>query len=170
MARRTKMRMKFNKTSQLLLVSAASLVTAALMTSCGTNTVDSSMWPARWPPGHTTTDRSTSLKSTQSPASCARFPPRPFPPPVAIRWRWLSPVITQPLCGQQGRQHHRQFMIGSDGSSIRRTPSTRPHLPYRRYRPWLNLFVLDTYQPFAGLLYSGPVLGSVASFLLPPPD
>ena len=34
------MRMKFNKTSQLLLVSAASLLAAGLMTACGTDTVD----------------------------------------------------------------------------------------------------------------------------------
>ena len=34
------MRMKFNKTSQLLLLSAASLLAAGVMTACGTDTVD----------------------------------------------------------------------------------------------------------------------------------
>jgi len=34
------MRMKFNKSSQLLLVSAASLLVAGLVTACGTLTVD----------------------------------------------------------------------------------------------------------------------------------
>src|SRR6202453_3668658 len=34
------MRMKFNKSSQLLLVSAASLLAATLITACGTLTVD----------------------------------------------------------------------------------------------------------------------------------
>jgi len=34
------MRMKFNKSSQLLLVSAASLLVAGLMTACQTLTVD----------------------------------------------------------------------------------------------------------------------------------
>jgi 6-phosphogluconolactonase len=110
------MRMKFNKSSQLLLVSAASLLVASLVTACGTLTVDFVFVASSKAAGTQQLRRDRRLRG--------QLRVRPDAPDSRLalslgrtqpggRSRLLRQ--RQPLCGQQDDNTIVQFIIGNDG-------------------------------------------------------
>ena len=159
------MRMKFNRSSQLVLVSAVSLLAAGLVTACGTLTVDFvyvTSAKAAGPNNYGEVD----VFEMNSESGCMRqIPTSPFPSggrnPVAE----AVSADSRSLRGESGRQHHRPVRhrqrrqalsaehrqhagsLSAGGGSDRQLPLVVGHLPAA-----------------ADLLHSRAVLGSVAVF------
>ena len=102
------MRMKFNKSSQLLLVSAASLLVAGLITACGTLTVDFVFVASSKAAGPNNYGEIDVFEINSESGFMRQIPSSPFPSggrnPVAEA---VSTDNNNSVCGQSGRQHHR---------------------------------------------------------------
>ncbi len=176
--RRRKMRMKFNKSGQLALVSAASLLVAALVTACGTLTVDFVFVTS----SKAAIPTDCSSQSPKIPTSCygeidvfevnsesgfmRQIPTSPFPSggrnPVAEA---VSSDNTNLYVVNQDDNTIIQFIIGNDGKLYpQNTTNTQGIYPLAVAVSGTNLFVVDTYQPLPSCSSAAPCSGSIAVY------
>ena len=158
------MRMKFNKTSQLLLVSAASLLAAGLMTACGTDTVDF-VYVASSQAAGTNNYGEIDVFEINSVSGFMRpIPTSPFPSggrnPVAEA---VSTDTLNLYVVNQDDNTIVQFAIGPDGKLYPENTVNTPGIyPLAAAVNGSNLFVVDTYQPLPACSNADPCSGSVA--------
>jgi 6-phosphogluconolactonase (cycloisomerase 2 family) len=164
------MRMKFNKSSHLLLVSAASLLAAGVMTACGTLTTDfvyvaSSKAAGTYNYGEIDVFEINSVSGVMR-----QIPTSPFPSggrnPVAEA---VSSDNANLYVVNQDDNSIVQFMIGSDGKLYPQSTVNTPGIyPLAVAVNGSNLFILDTYQPLATCSNAEPCSGSVGVFPIEP--
>ena len=162
------MRMKFNKTSQLLLVSAASLLAAGLMTACGTDTVDFVYVASSQAAGTNNYGEIDIFEINSVSGFMRQIPASPFPSggrnPVAEA---VSSDYSNLYVVNKDDNTIVQFMIGSDGKLYpQNTVNTPGIFPLAIAVNGSNLFVIDTYQPLPSCSPASPCSGSVGVFPL----
>jgi 6-phosphogluconolactonase (cycloisomerase 2 family) len=162
------MRMKFNKTSQLLLVSAASLLAAGLMTACGTDTVDFVYVASSQAAGTNNYGEIDVFEINSVSGFMRQIPTSPFPSggrnPVAEA---VSSDYSNLYVVNKDDNTIVQFMIGSDGKLYpQNTVNTPGIFPLAAAVNGSNLFVVDTYQPLPACSSASPCSGSVGVFPL----
>jgi 6-phosphogluconolactonase (cycloisomerase 2 family) len=164
------MRMKFNKSSQLLLVSAASLMAAALITACTTATVDFVYVTSSRAAGPNSYGEVDVFEINGVSGYMRQIPASPFPSsgrnPVAEA---VSSDNTMLYVVNQDDNTIVQFLIGSDGKLYPQNTVNTPGIyPLAVAVSGLNLFVVDTYQPLPACSSAAPCSGSVGVFPLLP--
>ncbi len=164
------MHMKFNKTSQLLLVSAASLLAAGLMTACGTDTVDFVYVASSQAAGTNNYGEIDVFEINSVSGFMRQIPTSPFPSggrnPVAEA---VSGDYSNLYVVNEDDNTIVQFMIGSDGKLYpQNTVNTPGIFPLAVAVHGSNLFVADTYQPLPSCSPAAPCSGSVGVFPLLP--
>src|ERR1039457_2057229 len=162
------MRMKFNKSSQLLLVSAASLLVAGLITACSTATVDFVYVPSLKAAGPNNYGEINVYEINGVSGYMRQIPSSPYPSggrsPVAEA---VSSDYTNLYVVNQDDNTIVQFMIGSDGKLYpQNTVNTPGIFPLAVAVSGTNLFVIDTYQPLPSCSPASPCSGSVGVFPL----
>ncbi len=160
------MRMKFNKSSQLLLVSAASLLAAGLLTACGTLTVDFVFVASSKAAGTNNYGEINVFEINSESGFMRQIPTSPFPSggrdPVAEA---VSSDNTNLYVVNQDDNSIVQFIIGNDGKIYpQNTVNTPGIFPLAVAVSGSNLFVVDTYQPLPICSNADPCSGSVAVF------
>jgi 6-phosphogluconolactonase len=160
------MRMKFNKSSQLLLVSAASLLAAGLMTACATLTVDFVFVASSKAAGTNSYGEIDVLEINSESGYMRHIPTSPFPSggrdPVAEA---VSADQTNLYVVNRDDNSIVQFVIGNDGKVYpQNTVNTPGIFPIAAAVSGTNLFVLDTYQPLPTCSPAAPCSGSIAVF------
>ena len=164
------MRMKFNKSSQLLLVSAASLMAAVLITACATATVDFVFVTSSKAAGPNNYGEIDVFEINGVSGYMRQIPASPFPSsgrnPVAEA---PSSDNTMLYVVNQDDNTIVQFLIGSDGKLYPQNTVNTPGIyPLAVAVSGLNLFVVDTYQPLPACSIAAPCSGSVGVFPLLP--
>jgi 6-phosphogluconolactonase (cycloisomerase 2 family) len=164
------MRMKLNKSSQLLLVAVASLLVASLITACGTLTVDFVFVASSRAAGANNYGEIDVFEINSESGAMPQIPSSPFPSagrnPVAEA---VSSDSANLYVVNQDDNTIVQFLIGSDGKLYpQNTVNTPGVYPLAVAVSGTNLFVLDTYQPLANCSNANPCSGSVAVFPLLP--
>jgi len=162
------MRMKFNKTSQLLLVSAASLLAAGLMTACGTDTVDFVYVASSQAAGTNNYGEIDVFEINSVSGFMRQIPTSPFPSggrnPVAEA---VSSDYSNLYVVNKDDNTIVQFMVGSDGKLYpQNTVNTPGIFPLAVAVHGSNLFIVDTYQPLPACSPASPCSGSVGVFPL----
>jgi 6-phosphogluconolactonase (cycloisomerase 2 family) len=166
------MRMKFNKSSQLLLVSAASLLVASLLTACSrfteTLTVDLVYVASSKAAGPNNYGEIDVFEIDSESGRMRQIPASPFPSegrnPVAEA---VSSDNANLFVVNQDDNNIVQFSIGSDGKLYPyNTVNTPGVFPLAIAANATNLFVLDTYQPLPSCSPAAPCSGSIAVFPL----
>jgi 6-phosphogluconolactonase len=157
------MRMKFNKSSQLLLVSAASLLAAGLVTACGTLTVDFVFVTTSKAAGANNYGQVDVFEINQQSGFMRQIPTSPFPSggrdPVAEA---VSTDQTNLYVVNQDDNSIVQFVIGNDGKIYpQNTVNTPGIFPLAVAVSGTNLFVVDTYQPLPICSTAEPCSGSI---------
>jgi 6-phosphogluconolactonase (cycloisomerase 2 family) len=160
------MHMKFNKSGQLLLVSAASLFVAGLLTACGTNTVDFVYVTSALAAGSNNYGEVNVFEVNVQSGFMRQIPTSPFPSggrnPVADA---VSADNQNLYVVNQDDNSIVQFAIGTDGKLYpQNTVNTPGVYPSAVAVSGANLFVLDTYQPLNTCSNSSPCSGSIAVF------
>ena len=160
------MRMKFIKSSQLLLVSAASLLAAGLLTACGTLTVDFVFVASSKAAGTNNYGEIDVFEINSESGFMRQIPTSPFPSggrdPVAEA---VSSDNTNLYVVNQDDNSIVQFIIGNDGKLYpQHTVNTPGIYPLAVAVSGSNLFVVDTYQPLPICSTADPCSGSVAVF------
>jgi 6-phosphogluconolactonase len=160
------MRMKFNKSGQLLLVSAASLVVAALVTACGTLTVDFVFVTSSKAAGANNYGEVDVFEVNSQSGVMRQIPTSPFPSggrdPVAEA---VSSDNTNLYVVNQDDNTIVQFIIGNDGKLYpQNTTNTAGIYPLAVAVNGTNLFVVDTYQPLPSCSTAAPCSGSIAVY------
>jgi DNA-binding beta-propeller fold protein YncE len=160
------MRMKFNKSSQLLLVSAASLLVAGLMTACQTLTVDVVFVASSKAAGANSYGELDVLEINSESGTMRHIPTSPFPSggrnPVAEA---VSSDNTNLYVVNQDDNTIVQFIIGNDGKVYPQNTVNTPGIyPLAVAVNGTNLFVLDTYQPLPTCSTAEPCSGSIGVF------
>jgi len=160
------MRMKFNKTSQLLLVSAASLLVAGVMTACETLTVDFVFVASSKAAGPNNYGELDVLEINSESGYMRHIPTSPFPSggrnPVAEA---VSSDNTNLYVVNQDDNTIVQFIIGNDGKLYPQNTVNTPGIyPLAVAVNGKNLFVLDTYQPLPICSTAAPCSGSIGVF------
>ena len=159
--------MKFNKSGQLLLVSAASLLVAGLFTACGaTNTVDFVYVTSSQAAGANSYGEIDVLEVNVQSGFMRPIPTSPFPSggrnPVADA---VSTDFQNLYVVNEDDNTIVQFAIGSDGKLYPQNTTNTPGIfPMAVAVSGLNLFVLDTYQPLNTCSTASPCSGSIAVF------
>ncbi|MGD0893822.1 MAG: beta-propeller fold lactonase family protein [Terracidiphilus sp.] len=158
--------MKFNKSSQLVLVSAASLLVAGLMTACETLTVDFVFVASSKAAGTNNYGEMDVLEINSESGYMRHIPTSPFPSggrnPVAEA---VSSDNTNLYVVNQDDNSIVQFIIGNDGKLYPQNTSNTPGIyPLAVAVNGTNLFVLDTYQPLPICSTAEPCSGSIAVF------
>jgi 6-phosphogluconolactonase len=166
LARWRKMRMKFNKLSQLLLVSAAGLLVAGLMTACEVLTVDFVFVASSKAAGPNNYGEMDVFEINSESGAMRQIPTSPFPSggrnPVAEA---VSSDNTNLFVVNQDDNSIVQFIIGNDGKLYpQNTINTAGIYPLAVAVSGANLFVLDTYQPLPICSTAAPCSGSVAVY------
>jgi 6-phosphogluconolactonase (cycloisomerase 2 family) len=164
------MRMKFNKLSQLLLVSAASLLVAGLMTACKTATTDFVYVSSSLAAGPNSYGEIDVFEINVVSGFLRPIPTSPFPSggrdPVAEA---VSSDYANLYVVNQDDNTIVQFLIGSDGKIYPQNTVNTPGIyPLAMAVNGSNLFVVDTYQPLPICSTADPCSGSVAVFPLLP--
>src|ERR1700689_4665618 len=141
------MRMKFNKSSQLLLVSAASLLAAGLVTACGTLTVDFVFVTSSKAAGPNNYGQINVFEINQQSGVMRQIPTSPFPSggrdPVAEA---VSSDQFNLYVVNQDDNTIVQFVIGNDGKVYpQNTVNTPGIFPLAVAAEGSLLFVADTY-------------------------
>jgi 6-phosphogluconolactonase (cycloisomerase 2 family) len=159
------MRMKFNKTSQLLLVSAVSLLTAGVLAACGTDTVDFVYVASSQAAGSNNYGEINVFEINQVSGLMRQIPTSPFPSagrkPVAEA---VSKDYTNLYVVNQDDNTIVQFLIGSDGKLYpQNTVNTPGIFPLAVAVSSSYLFIVDTYQPLF-CSSAAPCSGSVGVF------
>jgi 6-phosphogluconolactonase (cycloisomerase 2 family) len=160
------MRMKFNKSSQLLLVSAASLLVAGLVTACGTLTTDFVYVASAKAAGTNNYGEIDVFEINSESGRMRQIPASPFPSegrnPVAEA---VSSDYASLYVVNQDDNNIVQFTIGSDGKLYpQQTVNTPGIYPMAVAANGSNLFVVDTYQPLASCSTAAPCSGSIGVF------
>ena len=158
--------MKLNKSSQLLLVSAASLLVAGLLTACGTLTVDFVFVSSSRAAGPNNYGEIDVFEVNSESGFMRQIPTSPFPSggrnPVAEA---VSSDNQYLYVVNHDDNTIVQFIIGSDGKLYpQNTVNTPGVFPMAVAVNGSNLFVVDTYQPLATCSPAAPCSGSVAVF------
>jgi 6-phosphogluconolactonase len=164
------MRMKFNKSSQLLLVSVASLLVAGLVTACGTLTVDFVFVASSKAAGANSFGEIDVLEINSESGFMRHIPTSPFPSggrdPVAEA---VSSDNTNLYVVNQDDNSIVQFIIGNDGKLYAQNTVNTPGIfPVAAAVSGKNLFVVDTYQPLPSCSTAAPCSGSIAVFPITP--
>jgi 6-phosphogluconolactonase len=166
------MRMKLNKPSQLVLVSAAGLLLASLVTACQqftqTLTVDFVYVASAKAAGPNNYGEIDVLEINSESGFMRRIPDSPFPSqgrnPVAEA---VSADYSSLFVVNQDDNTVVQFVIGSDGKLYPyNTVNTPGVFPLGIMADASNLFVLDTYQPLPTCNSAAPCSGSIAVYPL----
>ena len=160
------MRMKFNKSGQLLLVSAASLLVAGLVTACSTLTVDFVFVTSSKAAGPDNYGEVDVFEINSESGFMRQIPTSPFPSggrnPVAEA---VSSDNTNLYVVNHDDNTIVQFIIGNDGKLYpQHTVNTPGIYPLAVAVSGSNLFVVDTYQPLPICSTADPCSGSVAVF------
>ena len=160
------MRMKFNKSSQLLLVSAASLLVAGLLTACETLTVDFCYVSSAKAAGSNNYGEIDVFEINSESGFMRQIPTSPFPSggrnPVAEA---LSSDNNNLYVVNQDDNTIVQFIIGNDGKLYPQNTTNTPGIyPLGVAVSGSYLFVLDTYQPLPTCSNAAPCSGSVAVY------
>jgi 6-phosphogluconolactonase (cycloisomerase 2 family) len=159
------MRMKFNKTSQLLLVSAASLLAAGLLAACGDATVDFVYVTSSQSAGANSYGEINVYTINQVSGFMRQIPTSPFPSdgrkPVAEA---VSKDYSNLYVVNQDDNTIVQFLIGPDGKIYpQNTVNTPGIFPLAVAVTGSYLFVADTFQPLS-CTTAVPCSGSVGVF------
>lgn len=160
------MRMTFNRLSQLVLVSAASLLAAGLVTACGTLTVDFVYVTSAKAAGPNNYGEVNVFEVDSESGKMRQIPTSPFPSggrnPVA---ETTSPDNTNLYVVNEDDNTIVQFVIGNDGKLYpQNTLNTPGVFPLSIATGGKFLFVADTYQPLPTCSTAEPCSGSVAVF------
>ena len=160
------MRMKFNRSGQLLLVSAASLMAAALVTACGTLTVDFVFVTSSKAAGLNNYGEVDVFEVNSESGAMRQIPTSPFPSggrnPVAEA---VSSDSTNLYVVNHDDNTIVQFIIGNDGKLYpQNTVNTSGIYPMAVAVNGSTLYVLDTYQPLPSCSTAAPCSGSVAVY------
>ena len=164
------MRMKFNKSSQLLLVSAASLLVAGFITACGTLTVDFVYVASSKAAGPNNYGEIDVFEINSESGFMRQIPSSPFPSggrnPVAEA---VSSDNSNLFVANQDDNTIVQFVIGNDGKLYPyNTVNTPGIFPFALAVNGSNMFVVDTYQPLPTCSPAQPCSGSIAVYPLTP--
>src|ERR1017187_2880143 len=162
------MRMKFNKSGQLLLVSAVSLSLATLVTACATLTVDFVFVTSSKAAGPNNYGDVDVFEVNSESGMMRQIPTSPFPSggrdPVAEA---VSSDNTNLYVVNQDDNSIVQFIIGNDGKLYPQNTVNTPGIyPLAVAVSGTNLFVVDTYQPLPACSNASPCSGSVGVFPL----
>ena len=161
------MRMKFNKSSQLLLASAVSLLAAGLLAACGSDTTDFVFVASSKAISSSNQNGQIDVFEINSVSGAMRqISTSPFPSggrnPVAEA---VSPDNTTLYVVNQDDDTIVQFTIGNDGKLYpQNTVNTPGAYPLAVAANGSNLFVLDTWQPLATCSTEAPCSGSIAVY------
>jgi 6-phosphogluconolactonase (cycloisomerase 2 family) len=166
------MRMKFNKSSQLLLVSAAGLLVASLLTACSqftqTLTVDFVFVASSKAAGPNNYGEIDVYEINSESGHMRQIPASPFPSggrnPIAEA---VSADNQSLFVVNHDDNNIVQFVIGNDGKLYPyNTVNTPGVFPLAIAVNASNLFVVDTYQPLPSCSTAAPCSGSIAVFPL----
>ena len=160
------MRMKFNKSSQLLLVSAAGLLVSGLVSACSTLTVDFVFVTSSKAAGTNNYGEIDVLEINSESGYMRHIPTSPFPSggrnPVAEA---VSADQSNLYVVNQDDNTIVQFVIGNDGKVYPQATVNTPGIyPMAVAVNGTNLYVVDTYQPLAACSAAAPCSGSVGVF------
>jgi 6-phosphogluconolactonase (cycloisomerase 2 family) len=160
------MRMKFNKSSQLLLVSAASLIAAALVTACGTLTTDFVFVTSSKAAGSNNYGQIDVFEINKQSGYMRHIPTSPFPSggrnPVAEA---VSTDQYNLYVVNEDDNTIVQFIIGNDGKVYPQNTVNTPGIyPIAVAVNGASLFVVDTYQPLPICSNADPCSGSIGVF------
>jgi 6-phosphogluconolactonase (cycloisomerase 2 family) len=158
------MRMKLNKSSQLPLVSAASLLVAGLLTACATLTVDFVFVTSSKAAGTNSYGQINVFEINQESGVMRQIPTSPFPSggrdPVAEA---VSTDQTNLYVVNQDDNSIVQFVIGNDGKVYPQNTVNTPGIyPLAVAVSGTNLYVVDTFQPLPICSNADPCSGSIA--------
>ncbi len=162
------MRMKLNKTSQLLLVALASILVAGTMTACATLTVDFVFVASSKAAGANNYGELDIFEVNSESGHMRQIPASPVPSqgrlPVA---EVVSTDYKNLFVANQDDNNIVQFVIGSDGKLYPyNTVNTPGIFPLGLAASAANLFVVDTYQPLPTCSTAAPCSGSIGVFPL----
>jgi 6-phosphogluconolactonase (cycloisomerase 2 family) len=157
------MRMKLNKSSQLALVSAATLAAAALITACGTLTTDFVFVTSSRAAGTNNYGEIDVFEINKESGFMRQIPTSPFPSggrnPVAEA---VSGDQDNLYVVNQDDNSIVQFAIGNDGKVYPQNTVNTPGIyPMAIAVNGTNLFVVDTYQPLPICSTADPCSGSI---------
>jgi 6-phosphogluconolactonase (cycloisomerase 2 family) len=160
------MRMMLNRSSQLVLASAVSLLAAGLLTACGTLTVDFVYVTSAKAAGTNNYGEVDVYEVNAESGRMRNIPTSPFPSggrnPVA---ETTSSDNTTLYVVNQDDNSIVQFTIGTDGKIYpQNTVNTPGVFPLAVATAGKFLFVADTYQPLPTCSTAAPCSGSVAVF------
>jgi 6-phosphogluconolactonase len=160
------MRMKFNRSSQLVLVSAVSLLAAGLLTACATLTVDFVYVSSAKAAGPNNYGEVDVFEVNSESGRMRQIPTSPFPSggrnPVAEA---VSTDKTNLYVVNEDDNTIVQFVIGTDGKLYPQNTTNTPGVfPMAVAVAGSSLFVVDTYQPLPTCSTAAPCSGSVAVF------
>ena len=165
--RQRKMRMRLNRSSQLVLASAVSLTAAGLLTACSsTLTVDFVYVTSARAAGPNSYGEIDVYEINSESGRMRTIPASPFPSggrnPVAEA---VSPDSTTLYVVNQDDNSIVQFTIGNDGKVYPQNTTNTPGVfPLAVSLAGKYLFVADTYQPLPTCSTAAPCSGSVAVF------
>jgi 6-phosphogluconolactonase (cycloisomerase 2 family) len=162
------MRMKFSRSSQLLLVAAASLLAASLITACETLTVDFVFVASSKAAGANNYGEIDVFEINSESGRMRQIPTSPFPSegrnPVAEA---VSADYQNLFVVNQDDNTIVQFSIGSDGKLYPfNTVNTPGIYPLAITANKSYVFVVDTYQPLPLCSTADPCSGSIAVYPL----
>jgi 6-phosphogluconolactonase (cycloisomerase 2 family) len=160
------MRMMLNRSSQLVLASAVSLLAAGLITACSTLTVDFVYVTSAKAAGPNNYGEIDVLEINSESGRMKSIPTSPFPSggrnPVAEA---TSPDNTTLYVVNEDDNSIVQFTIGTDGKVYpQNTVNTPGVFPLAVAAAGKFLFVADTYQPLPTCSTAAPCSGSIAVF------
>ena len=162
------MRMKFSRSSQLLLVAAASLAAASLITACETLTVDFVFVASTKAAGANNYGEIDVFEINSESGRMRQIPTSPFPSegrnPVAVA---VSADYQNLFVVNHDDNTIVQFVIGSDGKLYPYNTVNTPGIyPLAIAANKSNVFVVDTYQPLPLCSTADPCSGSIAVYPL----
>jgi 6-phosphogluconolactonase (cycloisomerase 2 family) len=162
------MRMKFSRTSQLLLVAAASLAAASLITACETLTVDFVFVASNKAAGANNYGEIDVFEINSESGRMRQIPTSPFPSegrdPVAEA---VSTDYQNLFVVNQDDNTIVQFIVGNDGKLYPYNTVNTPGIyPLAIAANKSNVFVVDTYQPLPLCSTADPCSGSIAVYPL----
>jgi DNA-binding beta-propeller fold protein YncE len=158
------MRMKFNRSGQLLLVSVASLLLATFITACETLTVDFVFVTSSKAAGANNYGNIDVFEVNSESGFMRQIPTSPFPSggrnPVAEA---VSSDNTNLYVVNQDDNSIVQFVIGNDGKVYPQNTVNPPGIyPLAATVNGTNLFVVSTYEPLPTCSTAAPCSGSIA--------
>lgn len=166
------MRMKLSRSSQLVLVAAASLAAAMLITACETLTVDFVYVASNKAAGANQYGEINVFEINSESGRMRQIPTSPFPSggrdPVAEA---VSTDYQNLFVVNQDDNTIVQFAIGSDGKLYpNNTVNTPGIFPLAITADKNNVYVVDTYQPLPLCSTADPCSGSISVFPLVAPS